>query len=42
MVGRFKSKGFIFLALNPGWVNTDLAGEGMGEYVSSCDSFAEY
>jgi hypothetical protein len=22
------------LALNPGWVNTDLAGEGAGDYVS--------
>jgi hypothetical protein len=31
---RFKEKGFVFLALNPGWVNTDLAGEGMGNYVS--------
>jgi len=24
----------VFLALNPGWANTDLAGEGMGSYVS--------
>ncbi len=32
---RFKDKGFVFLALNPGWVDTDLAGEGMGSYVST-------
>ncbi|EXU96719.1 short chain dehydrogenase family protein [Metarhizium robertsii] len=25
---EFENKGFTFLALNPGWVNTDLAGEG--------------
>jgi hypothetical protein len=31
---RLREKGFIFLALNPGWVNTDLAGEGAGDYVS--------
>ncbi|RFU25163.1 hypothetical protein B7463_g11177, partial [Scytalidium lignicola] len=31
---EFKEKGFIFLALNPGWVNTDLAGEGTGVYRS--------
>lgn len=31
---RFHEKGLIFLALNPGWVNTDLAGEGSGAYVS--------
>jgi hypothetical protein len=31
---RFKERGFTFLALNPGWANTDLAGEGMGAYVS--------
>jgi hypothetical protein len=31
---RFKEQGFTFLALNPGWVNTDLAGEGTGGYVS--------
>jgi hypothetical protein len=31
---RFKEQGFTFLALNPGWVNTDLAGEGKGGYVS--------
>jgi hypothetical protein len=31
---RFKEKGLIFLALNPGWANTDLAGEGSGVYVS--------
>jgi hypothetical protein len=31
---RFKDKGFVFLALNPGWVDTDLAGEGTGSYVS--------
>ncbi|KAN0103441.1 NAD(P)-binding protein [Hyaloscypha variabilis] len=30
---EFKEKGFVFLALNPGWVNTDLAGEGMGNYA---------
>ena len=30
---RYKDKGIIFLALNPGWVNTDLAGEGAGQYV---------
>jgi hypothetical protein len=36
---RFKERGFTFLALNPGWANTDLAGEGMGAYVSySCAS----
>jgi hypothetical protein len=34
MRNRFKEKDFIFLALNPGWVNTDLAGEGTGSYVS--------
>lgn len=34
MGSRFKDKGFTFLALNPGWVNTDLAGEGSGAYVS--------
>ncbi|PNY20396.1 Uncharacterized protein TCAP_07428, partial [Tolypocladium capitatum] len=27
---EFKDKGFTFLALNPGWVNTDLAGKGKG------------
>ncbi|KAJ2980325.1 hypothetical protein NQ176_g2710 [Zarea fungicola] len=27
---EFQDKGFIFIALNPGWVNTDLAGEGAG------------
>lgn len=31
---RFKDQGYVFLALNPGWANTDLAGEGMGNYVS--------
>ncbi|KAE8444328.1 hypothetical protein EG329_000638 [Mollisiaceae sp. DMI_Dod_QoI] len=44
---EFKDKGFIFLALNPGWVNTDLAGEGAGAYaplqpeesISKCLSF---
>ncbi|KAH8697441.1 hypothetical protein BGW36DRAFT_378708 [Talaromyces proteolyticus] len=30
---EFKEKGFTFLALNPGWVNTDLAGEGKGSYA---------
>lgn len=34
-IPRLKDKGFIFLALNPGWVNTDLAGEGTGSYVST-------
>ena len=34
MWSRFKDKGLIFLALNPGWANTDLAGEGTGAYVS--------
>ena len=24
----------MFLALNPGWVNTDLGGEGAGAFVS--------
>ncbi len=32
---RFGDKGFVFLALNPGWVDTDLAGEGTGSYVST-------
>lgn len=44
---EFKSEGFIFLALNPGWVNTELAGEGTGAYaplqpeesISRCLSF---
>ncbi|KAE9374849.1 NAD(P)-binding protein [Stipitochalara longipes BDJ] len=30
---EFKDKNFIFLALNPGWANTDLAGEGTGSYA---------
>ncbi|POR34387.1 Putative oxidoreductase [Tolypocladium paradoxum] len=30
---EFKDKGFTFLALNPGWVNTDLAGKGKGVYA---------
>jgi hypothetical protein len=34
---RFKDKGFVFLALNPGWVDTDLAGEGTGSYVSTVE-----
>lgn len=28
---EFKEQGFIFLALNPGWVSTDLAGEEMAK-----------
>jgi len=44
---EFKDKGIIFLALNPGWVNTDLAGAGTGQYaplqpeesISRCLSF---
>ncbi|KID81745.1 NAD(P)(+)-binding proteins & short chain dehydrogenase [Metarhizium guizhouense ARSEF 977] len=32
---EFKNKGFTFLALNPGWVNTDLAGEGKGTIVNT-------
>ncbi|KFX99382.1 hypothetical protein V490_01819 [Pseudogymnoascus sp. VKM F-3557] len=44
---EYKSKGFIFLALNPGWANTDLAGETAGSYaplqadesISRCLSF---
>jgi len=44
---EFKDKGFTFLALNPGWVNTELAGEGSGAYaplqpeesISRCLSF---
>lgn len=32
-MNRFKDQGFVFLALNPGWVNTDLAGEGSGGYA---------
>ncbi|KAH0602174.1 hypothetical protein MHUMG1_01053 [Metarhizium humberi] len=31
---EFENKGFTFLALNPGWVNTDLAGEGKGTIVN--------
>jgi len=30
---EFKDKGIIFLALNPGWVNTELAGEDAGQYA---------
>ncbi|KAH9222550.1 hypothetical protein DL95DRAFT_354257 [Leptodontidium sp. 2 PMI_412] len=30
---KFKERRFTFLALNPGWVNTDIAGEGMGAYA---------
>ncbi|KAH8691239.1 hypothetical protein BGW36DRAFT_410970 [Talaromyces proteolyticus] len=30
---EFKEKGFIFLALNPGWVKTDLAGAHMAAYA---------
>jgi len=44
---EFKNEGLIFLALNPGWVNTELAGEGAGSYaplqpeesISRCLSF---
>ncbi|KID85250.1 NAD(P)(+)-binding proteins & short chain dehydrogenase [Metarhizium guizhouense ARSEF 977] len=32
---EFENKGFTFLALNPGWVNTDLAGEGKGAIVNT-------
>ena len=35
---RFKDSGYTFMALNPGWVNTDLAGEGTGVYVSTVES----
>lgn len=35
IASRFKNKGFTFIALNPGWVNTDLAGEGKGAIVST-------
>ncbi|KID60997.1 NAD(P)(+)-binding proteins & short chain dehydrogenase, partial [Metarhizium hybridum] len=31
---EFENKGFTFIALNPGWVNTDLAGEGKGTIVN--------
>jgi NAD(P)-dependent dehydrogenase (short-subunit alcohol dehydrogenase family) len=30
---EFKDKGFIFLALNPGWVQTELAGEELAKLV---------
>ncbi|KAJ6443731.1 putative oxidoreductase [Purpureocillium lavendulum] len=30
---EYKEKDFVFLSLNPGWVNTDLAGKGKGVYT---------
>ena len=30
---EFKDKGFVFLALNPGWVQTELAGEELAKTV---------
>src|ERR1700760_4225678 len=30
---EFKDQGFIFVALNPGWVQTEIAGEEMSAYV---------
>jgi len=46
---EFKDKGFIFLALNPGWVQTELAGEELAkmapltaeESISRCLSFVQ-
>jgi len=46
---EFKDKGFIFLALNPGWVQTELAGDELAKQapltaeqsISRCLSFAQ-